>query len=223
LYQNKGDTLYLAPNSKGKIENKYAVLLDNKRAIETDMMGDTTNFSRFTITPAPTPTRPANAVISLFSNAYLNRPVDTWSAAWDRADMTTLPIEKNETIKYSKLLYAGIEFAKNPINAAAATHLHLDVWTPNSTVFKVKLVDFGDNAVYQGTTNDDSEDELSFTPTLGKWMSYDIALSDFKALKSHAHLAQLILVGSNSQVYVDNVYFFNEAGKTVGQVVSEKR
>ena len=215
LYQNKGDTLYLAPNAKGKITNKYAVLLDNKPEIITETTGDTTNFSRFTLTPAPMPTRPANAVISLFSNTYVNRPIDTWSAAWDRADMTTLPIEKNETIRYSKLNYAGVEFAKNPINASAATHLHVDIWTPNATTFKIKLVDFGDNAVYQGTTNDDSEDELSFTPLLGKWMSYDIPLSDFKGLKSHAHLAQMILVGTNSQVFVDNVYFFNEAGKTV--------
>jgi hypothetical protein len=56
---------------------------------------------------------------------------------------------------------------------------------------------------------------VSLTPELGKWVSYDIALSDMKALKSRAHLAQLILVGTNSQVFVDNVYFFNHAGKTV--------
>ena len=220
LYQNKGDTLYLAPNEQGKITNKYAVLLDNKRAIEAEAMsseatGDTTNFSRFTLTAAPTPTRAANTVISLFSNAYVNRPIDTWSANWDRADMTTTHIEKNDIICYSKLHYAGVEFAKNPINATAATHLHLDIWTPNAATFKVKLVDFGENAVFQGATNDDSEAELAFTHTLGKWVSYDIALSDFKALTAHAHLAQLILVGSNSQVYVDNVYFFNDSGKTV--------
>ena len=215
LYQNKGDSLYLAPDSKGKIKNKHAVLLNNKPEVIAEAIEDTASFSHFKITAAPTPTRAANTVISLFSNVYVNRPIDTWSANWDRADVTTLHIEKNETIRYSKLTYAGIEFAKNPINATAATHLHLDIWTPNATSFKVKLVDFGENAVYQGTTNDDSEDELSFTPTLGKWMRYDIALSDFKGLKSHAHLAQLILVGTNSQVYVDNVYFFNEAGKTV--------
>ena len=215
LYQNKGDSLYLKPNDKGKMTNKYAVLLDNKPEVMTETTEDTTNFSRFTITAAPTPTRAANTVISLFSNAYVNRPIDTWSANWDKADVTTMPIEKNETIRYSKLTYAGIEFAKNPINATAATHLHLDIWTPNATIFKVKLVDFGENARYQGTTNDDSEDELNFTPTLGKWISYDIPLSDFKGLKARAHLAQIILVGTNSRVYVDNVYFFNEAGKTV--------
>ena len=76
-------------------------------------------------------------------------------------------------------------------------------------------MDFGDNALYQGTTNDDSEDELSFTPSLGKWVSFDMPLNDFKGLKSRNHLAQMILVGSNSQVYVDNVYFYNDSGKTI--------
>lgn len=214
LYQNKGDTLYLKPNSKGKIKNKYAVLLKNQPHVaDNTVPEDTTYLSP--LTAAPTPNRAANTVISLFSNAYANRTIDTWSASWDRADMTNTFIENNETKRYSKLNYAGIEFATHQINATAATHLHLDIWTPNATTFKVKLVDFGENAIYQGTTNDDSEAEVSFAPTLGKWVSYDIALSDFKDLKSRAHLAQMILVGSNSRVYVDNVYFFNDAGKTV--------
>jgi beta-glucanase (GH16 family) len=213
LYQNKGDSLYLIPNNKGKITNKHAVLLVNKpkNTADNTAIEDTSNLK---ITVAPTPTRPENAVISLFSDAYTNRAIDTWSAVWDRADVTTTLIEKNEVKRYSKLHYAGIEFTKNPINATAATHLHIDIWTPNATAFKIKLVDFGDNAVYQGTTNDDSEDEVSFSPASGAWVSYDIPLSDFKGLKNRAHLAQLILSGSNSQVYVDNVYFYNDLGKT---------
>ncbi len=215
LYQSKGDTLYLAPDSKGKLRNKHAVLLVNKPNIDVKETEDTTNWANVNITAAPTPTRAASSVISLFSNAYVNRPIDTWSASWDRADVSNTFIENNETKRYSKLNFAGIEFSKNPINATTATHLHIDIWTPNAKTFKLKLVDFGDNAVYQGTTNDDSEAEVSFTPDLGKWVSYDIALDDLKSLKSRAHLAQLILVGTNSQVYIDNVYFFNEAGKTI--------
>ncbi len=215
LYQNKGDSLYLKPNSKGIIKNKYAVLLDNKPEIVAAVLEDTSNLSSLNITAAPTPTKAAQSVISLFSNAYVNRPIDTWSAAWDKADVTNAFIDNNDTKRYTKLHYAAIEFSKNPINATAATHLHMDIWTPTAAAFKVKLVDFGDNGVYQGSTNDDSEHELSFTPDLGKWVSYDIALNDFKDLKARAHLAQLILVGSNSRVYVDNVYFFNHSGKTV--------
>jgi hypothetical protein len=215
LYQNKGDSLYLAANKRGKIRNKYAVLIDNKPNIPSVNIEDTTTTNSINITTAPTPKRAANTVISLFSNTYVNRPIDTWSAVWDKADVTNTLIANNDTKRYSKLNYAGIEFTQNLINATTATHLHLDIWTPNSTIFKIKLVDFGDNALYQGTINDDSEDELSFTPELGKWVSYDIPLSDFKDLKARAHLAQMILVGSNSQVYMDNVYFYNDSGKTM--------
>ena len=217
LYQNKGDSLYLTANNSGKMHNKYAVLINNKSMDAPIKMpiNDTILINNPNIPAAPTPAKAAHSVISLFSNAYQNKPIDTWSADWDNADITTTMIKKNEAICYSNLIYAGIEFTTNQINATIATHLHIDIWTPNSKTFKVKLVDFGDNGLYQGATNDDSEDELSFTPALGKWVSYDIPLSDFKNLKSRAHLAQLILVGSNSQVYIDNVYFYNDLGKSI--------
>ena len=88
------------------------------------------------------------------------------------------------------------------------TYFHIDIWTPNSTTFKVKLVDFGANGIYNGG-GDDTEHELTFTPTLNSWVSYDIPLSNFTNMTARAHLAQLILSGSNSKVYVDNVYFYN--------------
>lgn len=37
--------------------------------------------------PAPTLTAAPGDVISLFSNAYTNVPVDTWSAGWDQAEV----------------------------------------------------------------------------------------------------------------------------------------
>ena len=159
---------------------------------------------------APTPTKPAANVISLFSNAYTNKPVDTWSADWDQADVADVKIANNDNKLYTKLTFAGIEFVgANMVNAKNMTHFHMDIWTPNSTTFKIKLVDFGANGTYQGTPNDDTEHELAFTPELGKWVSYDIPFTDFTGLKAKEHLAQMILVGSNSTVYVDNVYFYN--------------
>jgi beta-glucanase (GH16 family) len=161
------------------------------------------------ITAAPTPTRAAANVISLFSNAYSNRTVDTWSAGWDNADFADTLISNNATKVYTNMTFAGIEFTANVIPATAMTHFHIDIWTPNSTLFKVKLVDFGGNGTYQGTPNDDTEHELTFTPTLNGWNSYDIPLSNFTNMTARAHLAQLILSGSNSRMYVDNIYFYN--------------
>ena len=39
-------------------------------------------------------------------------------------------------------------------------HFNLDVWTPDATTFRVKLVDFGADAAFGG--GDDTEHELAF-------------------------------------------------------------
>ena len=174
----------------------------------------TVNVSAVTTptTAAPTPTKTAANVISLYSNAYTNKPVDTWSASWDQADVADVKIANNDNKLYTNLNFAGVEFVgPNLVNAKDMTHFHIDIWTPNSTTFKIKLVDFGANGIFQGAPNDDTEHELSFTPALGKWVSYDIPFTDFVGLKAREHLAQMIFVGSNSTVYVDNVYFYKDA------------
>jgi hypothetical protein len=162
------------------------------------------------ITAAPTPTRPANSVISMFSNAYTNVPVDTWRTVWSSGNLTDLQIAGNDTKKYSALNFVGVETVNNQINATAMQYFHVDAWTPNMTTFRVKLVDFGANGVYQGTPNDDTEFELSYTPVLNQWNGYDIPLSSFTGLTSRAHIAQLIFSGNPAgagTVFIDNVYF----------------
>jgi hypothetical protein len=165
----------------------------------------------FTPGHAPVPTVPAADVISLFSNAYTNRPVDKWSADWDRADVTSLNIDGDDILLYTNLVYAGIEFTSNTIDATAMTYFHLDIWVPSGTTFRVKLVDFGANGIYLG--GDDSESELTFnaasTPALvtGSWVGLEIPLADFTGLLARAHLAQLVLSGDTRTVYVDNIYF----------------
>lgn len=159
---------------------------------------------------APTPTWPAADVISMFSNAYTNKTVDTWRTSWSAATLTDLQIAGNDTKKYSSLDFVGIETTgANQINATPMKWLHLDAWTPNMTTFKVKLVDFGADGAFGG--GDDKEHELTLTPpTLKSWNSYDLLLSDFTGLTTRAHLSQYILVGvptGSSTVYVDNVYF----------------
>ncbi len=171
----------------------------------------TVNASAFAPGHAPTPTLPAASVISLFSNAYSNRPVDKWSADWDRADLTNLNISGDDIKLYTNLVYAGIEFISNTVDATAMTHLHLDVWVPSGTTFKVKLVDFGANGIYGGS--DDSESELTFnaasSPALavGSWVGLEIPLAGFTGLAARSHLAQLVLSGDTRTVYLDNLYF----------------
>jgi hypothetical protein len=164
---------------------------------------------------APTPTADPANVISLFSNAYTNVTVNTWSAGWDAADVADIQIAGNDTKLYTNLNFAGIEFTSPTIDATGMTHFNMDIWTPDPTalpaVFKIKLVDFGANGVWSG--GDDVEYELSFnansTPALvtGEWISYNIPLVNFTGLTTRAHLAQMIISGDPNTVYVDNVYF----------------
>ncbi len=161
-------------------------------------------------TAAPTPpARSAGNVISLYSNAYTNVTVDTWSAVWDQADVADVTVATNATKLYTNLNYAGVEFTSATLDVNNMEKFHIDIWTPDATVFKVKLVDFGANGTYDG--GDDVAYEIGYTPALSQWVSYDILMSDFSGLVTKGHLAQIVLSASNSTVYVDNVYFWRSA------------
>ena len=163
--------------------------------------------------PAPTPTDAAADVISLFSDAYTDAAVDTWSAEWDQADVADVDIAGNAAKRYTGLVFAGIEFTSATLNATSMTHFRMDIWTPDATetaAFKVKLVDFGPNGVYDGG-GDDSEHEITVTAAsglaTGEWVSLDLPMASFTGLSARAHLAQLIISGDLNTVYVDNIYF----------------
>lgn len=163
---------------------------------------------------APAPTLAQDAVISMFSNAYTNVPVNTWLTGWSQASLTDIQIEGNDTKRYADLDFAGIEtVGANLIDASAMQYFHMDIWSPNVTTFRIKLVDFGSDGNYAG--GDDSEHELVFTGIENNtWISYNLPLSDFTSLASRSHLAQLIISGlpvGSGVVYVDNVYYSTNA------------
>lgn len=166
--------------------------------------------------PAPPPTpRAAGDVISLFSGAYSNVPVDTWRAEYSLVgSFSDAAVGGDAVKKYENLTFVGIEFKAQPIDATAMTAFHADVYTPDSTSVEIKLVDFGPNGIYDGPgKGDDQEvsvkfDATSSTPLVrNEWNSFDIPLSKFAGLGARAHLAQLIVAGSKSTVYLDNLYF----------------
>lgn len=166
---------------------------------------------------APTPSQAGANVISLFSDAYNDVPVDTWRTDWSEATFEDVTVAGNATKKYSALNFVGIETVMNQIDATDMTHIRMDVWTPDATEFRVKLVDFGPNGSFDGPNmGDDTEDELVYgSPAQGQWVSYDIPLSDFVGLTGQGNIAQLILGGSPagaSTIFVDNIYFYNADG-----------
>jgi len=185
-----------------------------------DAAGELTVNVASPTTAAPTPTYDAADVLSLFSGAYTNVAVDTWGTTWSNngagAHETDVTIAGNAAKAYARLLFAGIEFTgAHSLDVTAMTHFHVDVWaTPDATVFKVKLVDFGADNAFGG--GDDTESELTFdagsTPALatGQWMTLDLPLSAFTGLTTRAHLSQIVISSSTANVYLDNVLFRKE-------------
>jgi len=170
-------------------------------------------FSKAAVVPepttaAPTPTKVAANVISMFSNAYTNVTVDTWRTDWSAATLTDIQIASNDVKKYSALDFVGIETVANQINISTMDSFEFDVWTPNSTTLKFKLVDFGADGAFGG--GDDKEHETVITPTLNGWNHVSTAISAMTGLTSKSNIAQLIFASvpsGSSIIYLDNILF----------------
>ena len=168
-------------------------------------------------TSAPTPTQDAANVISLYSDAYTD-VATTWPTPWSDPNNTTsdVTIDGGLVKEHLAINFVGVEFQ---VDATSMTHLHLDVWTPDADSLLLRLVDFGGDGFGGGNdTQGEVTVDSASTPALvqGSWVSLDIALSDLQAdgLASLADLNQIVLdpTADGSTVYVDNVYFYNDAG-----------
>jgi len=170
------------------------------------------------MTPAPDPVFDASNVTSIYSDVYVNVEIDTLITSWSSASLEEIDLSGNSTLRYSSLSFVGIEATgANLIDLDSMDSLHLNVWSPDFTEFKIKLVDFGADQAYAG--GDDTEDELTFSaPEQEEWLTYDIALSDFVAMTSRNNVAQIIFSAAPSgsaSVYVDNLLFYKEAQDTM--------
>ena len=166
---------------------------------------------------APVPTINSANVISIFSNAYTNVPVNYYNgywAPWQTTQSNDFSVAGDNVLNYTNFNFVGIEFSNPTVNATSMTHLHLDVFIPGAVApgrqLRVIVVDFGANGVFGG---DDTRHSTTFTaPTLvsQNWVSIEIPFSAMPGLGSRSKLAQIILEGGdNSTIYVDNIYFHN--------------
>lgn len=174
---------------------------------------DNITFSAGTALAEPTvaamaPTKPAADVISLFSGAYTNRIIDTWRTSWSAGTLTDMKIGTDDVKKYSGLDFVGVEMVANQIDISSMDLFEFDVWTPNSTTLKFKLVDFGANGIFGG--GDDKEHESTVTPTLNGWYHVAVPIANMTGLTTKANIAQLVFASvpsGTSVVYIDNVLF----------------
>ncbi len=194
-------------SNPGIYQIKVVALSGGSATLEETFTVNITN-----LIPAPTPTFAAGNVISLFSNAYTNVPVDTWKTDWSQSGFEQTDINGDDVLKYFDLGFVGAETVSNQINATSMTHFYLNVFSSDFTEFKVKLVDFGADGNFGG--GDDAEHELTFSDlAIDTWNTLNIPLSDFTNLTTRSHISQIIFVGApfgSTTVYIDNVLFYTE-------------
>ena len=84
------------------------------------------------------------------------------------------------------------------LDVSAMTHLHLDIWTPNCTSFKVSLIN--QTIIEQAVT---------ITPTVSGWNRIDIPLSQYNlvALNNIGQFKLEATPAGSSEIYLDNLYF----------------
>lgn len=167
---------------------------------------------------APTPTRNAANVISIFSDAYTNVGVNYYNgywAPWQTTISNDFKVGNDNVLNYTNFNFVGMEFSAPPVNASSMTHLHLDVFFPGAIApgreLRVIVVDFGADRAFGG--GDDTRHSTTFTaPTLvtRTWIQLDIPFANMPGLTNRNNLAQIILEGGDgSSLYVDNVYFWS--------------
>lgn len=180
---------------------------------------------------APVPTRNATNVISLFSDAYFNVPVRHYNGFFAPFQTTQggagndpfnvdiqAPFANGDLdniINYTQLNFVSIgmyETVPN-VNISAMTHIHMDInvrETLNSGDFIRIQLETGTGSTPASASFVISSTALSNVNADG-WVSLDIPLTSFPGLTNTANLGQVFFISDNtiSNIWVDNVYFFN--------------
>jgi len=167
--------------------------------------------------PAPTPpNRNSFDVISLFSNAYSNITIDTWSAPWDNSDYEDLQIAGNDTKKITFGNFIGVDFsgAGHHQDLSTMTRFHMDFYTENPNligkVFNTKISQWGGTAAEVSAAELNINDGTSPAVISGSWVSIDVPMNipPWSNNITRNDIAQFLITSNLDVVYVDNIYFY---------------
>ncbi len=166
---------------------------------------------------APVPTHDPENVISIFSEAYENIPVDYYNGYWEPYQTTQSAdfiVEGNRVLNYTDFNFVGIQFTSPTIDASSMTHLHLDIYLPNplnaGAEFNIEIVNFGEPNVSGSYTIPIPVDQAQ------QWISIDVPFEDLGGLTSRDNLAQIIFLDESENIpgfYADNIYFYNDGAE----------
>lgn len=160
-------------------------------------------------TNAPTPTKAAADVISVYSDAYTDVATN-YNPGWGQSGAVNTTYDPtgggtNYVLAYTNFNYQGTELTTQ--NAAAMEYLHVDLWTsadPANTDIQISPINNGSGA---------GETLVSITYTSGTWVSVDIPKSSFTAMTwDSVFQLKVAANGAGStvpvDVYLDNIYFW---------------
>lgn len=162
---------------------------------------------------APTPDKSSDKVISIYSDAYTPVGSLNLNPGWGQSTVQSeVQIEGNNTLKYESLNYQGITFSHIYPVSSGMTHLHIDVWTEDETVFQLYPI------CWTGSANEAEKYKALSPLNIGVWNSFNISLSDFTTQGlTMGDVYQFKVVGSGNTsgvskktVYIDNLYFYND-------------
>lgn len=167
---------------------------------------------------ATPPTRDPSNVISIFSDAYTNVPVDFFNGFWQPFQNTLsadFSVGGDNILNYTNFNFVGNQFANPTVDISNKANLHLNMYIPGAVPanldFLISIVDFGADGVEGG--GDDSRQQTFFNAsnfTADTWSSLEFPIT----LANNNNIGLIIYENVNgsslSNFYLDNIYFYGE-------------
>ena len=156
-------------------------------------------------TNAPTPTKDASNVVSIYSDTYSNVNITNYNPGWGQSGSVDANYDPtgggtNFVLAYTNFNYQGTDFTAT--NLSDMEYVHIDIWTSNATNVKFTPINNGTGV---------SEFLVNVTLVQNGWSSVDLPKSAFTGMTWDS-VYQMKFDGQDgvtpSDIYVDNVYFW---------------
>ena len=164
---------------------------------------------------APTPTRAANNVISLYSDSYTNVPVDFFNGYWEPWQTTLssdFVVNGNTMINYTNFNFVGNQFSNPTVDATEFSKLHFNInipEVPSNLDLLITVKDFGADQADGG--GDDTIQQVFFDASdfeAGEWSTLEFSIN----LANRTNIGQIIYENVNgsslTEFFIDNIYFY---------------
>ena len=195
------------------VSDGTAVITASLGGVEAQGSMTVTSIGGFDV--APTPTRNANDVISLYSDSYDDVPVEFFNGYWEPWQTTLsndFVVSGNNMIHYTNFNFVGNQFGTPTVNATEYSNLHINIYlpeVPSNLDFLITIKDFGADMLDGG--GDDTTQQVFFDGDdfeEGAWSTLEIPVT----MTTRNNIGQIIYENINgsslSEFFIDNIYFY---------------